>query len=102
MKYADKKHSTKSLKKDMENQLKNGNFSKILRSKVPKGKIILPYIWQIKIKRDIMTIAIIKYKARLKIDGSPMKKVLRYEETYVPVAKLNSIRILFTLALLHN
>ena len=86
----------------MEDQMKNGNFSKILRSKVPKGKTILPSVWQMKRKRDIMTRAIIKYKARLNVDGSRMKKGLHYEETYAPVAKWNSIRILLTLALLHN
>ena len=52
-------------------------------------------------KRDIMTRAIIKYKARLNIDGSRIKKGLHYEETYAPVAKWNSIRILLTLTWLH-
>ena len=53
-------------------------------------------------KRNIMTRAISKYKARLNIDGSRMKHGLDYEETYAPVAKWNSIRILLTLVLLHN
>ena len=87
MKEPDKNNFIKAMKKEMEDQMKNGNFTKILRSKVPKGKTILPSVWQMKRKRDIMTRAIIKYKARLNIDGSRMKKGLHYEETYAPVAK---------------
>ena len=102
MKEPDKHNFIKAMEKEMEDQMKNGNFTKILRSKVSKGKTILPSVWQMKRKRDIMTRAITKYKARLNIDGSRMKKGLHYEETYAPVAKWNSIRILLTLALLHN
>ena len=102
MKEPDKHNFIKAMEKEMEDQMKNGNFTKNLRSKVSKGKTILPSVWQMKRKRDIMTRAITKYKARLNIDGSRMKKGLHYEETYAPVAKWNSIRILLTLALLHN
>jgi len=38
---------------EMDAQLKGGNFSLILRSKVPKGATILPAVWQMKRKRRI-------------------------------------------------
>ena len=90
------------MQKEMEDQLSNKNFSLIKTSEVPQGETILPSLWQMKRKRDIMTRAITKYKARLNVDGSRMKKGLHHDETYAPVAKWNSIRILLTLALLNN
>ena len=48
----------------------NGNFSLIKRREVPKGKIILPAVWQMKHKHNIKTSLIKKCKARLNIDGS--------------------------------
>jgi hypothetical protein len=32
-----------------------------------------------------------KYKARLSIDGSHMKKGIHYDETYAPIVKWNSL-----------
>ena len=70
------------MQKEIQDQLNNGNFSIIKRSEVPKNKSILPTVWQMKRKRNIMTRAVRKYKARLNIDGSRMKKGFDYEETY--------------------
>lgn len=41
----------KAMTKEVEDQMKNGNFSIINRSQVPKGKIVLPAVWQMKRKR---------------------------------------------------
>ena len=56
--------------KEVNDQMENGNFTIIKRSKVPKGKTILPAVWQMKRKRDIKTRKVKKYKARLNLDGS--------------------------------
>jgi Reverse transcriptase (RNA-dependent DNA polymerase) len=53
-------------------------------------------------KRDIMTRAIKKWKARLNIDGSRMVKGVHYEESYSPVAGWNSIRTMLLLAAQYN
>lgn len=53
-------------------------------------------------KRDIRTRKVKKYKARLNIDGSKMRHGEHYEETYAPVAKWNSIRLILTLSALHG
>ena len=75
----------------------NGNFSIMLRSKVPKGKIILPAVWQMKRKRDIKIQEIKKYKARLNIDGSRMRQGVHYNQTYAPVTSWKFIRMLLIL-----
>ena len=102
MKEPDKDRFLQAMDKEVKDQMGNGNFSITKRTNVPVGKTILPAVWQMKRKRDIMTRQITKYKARLNIDGSRMKKGQHYDETYAPVAKWNSIRILLTLALLHR
>ena len=102
MREPDRDEFIKAMHKEIIDQMKNGNFSIVRRSKVPKGKAILPAVWQMKRKRDIKTREIKKYKARLNIDGSRMKQGVHYDETYAPVASWNSIRLLLTLAAVHG
>lgn len=92
----------KAMLKEVNDQMENGNFEIIKRSKVPFGVMILRAVWQMKRKRDIKTREVKKYKARLNLDGSAMRKGEHYERTYAPVAKWHSIRLLLSLAALHN
>ena len=55
MKEPDRKQFLKAMEKEMTDQMDHGNFSIIKRSKVPRNKSILPSVWQMKRKRDIMT-----------------------------------------------
>jgi len=87
----------KAMDTEIKDQMNNGNFTVMRRSKIPEDAAILPTVWQMKRKRDIKTGKIIKHKARLNIDGSRMKKGIHYEETYAPVANWSSVRLLFTL-----
>ena len=56
------------MEKEVNNQIANGNFTIIPRSKVPKGFRIFPGVWTLACK----TREIKKYKARLAFDGSRM------------------------------
>ena len=91
-----------SMFKELTNQFDYGNFTVIHKDKVQEGSTILPAVWQMKRKRDAKTGAIKKHKARLKIDGSRMKKGEHYDMTYSPVASWNSVRMLLTLTALHG
>jgi len=84
----------------MEAQLKGGNFSLILRSKVPKGATILPAVWQMKRKCRIQTQEVYKWKARLNIDGSCQVKGRDYWDTYAPVATWGSIHLILAKAII--
>ena len=77
--------------------MENGNFTIVHKATVPKDRVILPAVWQMKRKRDIKSRKVKKYKARLNIDGSRMVKGLHYDQTYAPVASWNSIRVLLAL-----
>ena len=96
MKAKDKREFKVAMEKEVNDQIKNGNFSVIPRSKVPKGFRVFPGVWTLVRKRDILTRAIKKYKARLAFDGSRMREGEDYDKTYAPVASWMSIRLLLT------
>ena len=97
MKQTDKREFQQAMQKEIDDRMNDNNYSIIKRSDVPKGASILPAVWQLRRKRDIKTRQIKKYKARLNIDGSRMKKGIHYDQTYAPVASWNTIRTLLTL-----
>ena len=102
MKEKDRAEFLKAMWKEWEDQIGNGNFTIIHRSKLPKGATLLPAVWQMKRKRDIRTRKVKKYKARLNIDGSRMQKGKHYDNTHAPVASWNSIRMLLAMVVRHN
>jgi hypothetical protein len=102
MKEPDRDEFVKAMKKEVADQMENGNFSVVRIDEVPEGSTILPAVWQMKRKRDIRTREVKKYKARLNIDGSRMKAGVHYEETYAPVASWTSVRLLMALTALHD
>ena len=85
------------MKKEVEDQMANGNYTIVHIKEVPKGKTILPAVWQMRRKRDIKTRLIKKHTARLNIDGSKMKEGLHYDLIYAPIASWNSRRLLLML-----
>ena len=94
MREPDWKEFQGAMEKEVTDQMENGNFSIVEKSSVPKGKIILPAVWQMKRKRDIKTRQVKKYKARLNLDGSRQQKGIHYDQTYAPVTSWKFIRLL--------
>ena len=97
MRKPDWKEFRQAMDKEMKDQMDNGNYTIIERSKVPKGKTILPAVWQMKRKQDICTRKVKKYKARLNLDGSRQRKGIHYNSTYAPVTSWKFVRLLLTL-----
>ena len=91
-----------AMQKEVQDQMDNGNFTIVKRSQIPKGKIILPAVWQMKRKRDIKTRKIKKYKARLNLDGSRQRKGIHYDQTYAPVTSWKFIRLLLIMIIMHG
>ena len=65
MQAKDQKEFKAAMEKEVNDQIDNGNFSIIPRSKVPTGFQVFPGVWMLVRKRDILTQEIKKYKARL-------------------------------------
>ena len=102
MQQEDKTDFLKSMMEEVMDQTDNGNVSIIKRNQVPKGSTILPCVWQMKNKRHIMKRKIKRWKVRLNVDGSRMKKGVHYDKVYAPVASWTSIYLLITVIVLHN
>ena len=94
MKAKDQKDFKAAMEKEVSNQIANGNFSIIPRSKVPTGFHVFQGVWTLVRKRDMLTREIKKYKARLAFDGSRMREGEDYDKTYAPVASWMSMRLL--------
>ena len=55
MKEKDRNQFILTLKKEVEDQMANGNYTIVHIKEVPKGKTILPAVWQMRRKRNIKT-----------------------------------------------
>ena len=102
MKEPDRKKFEEAMDKELEDHLKKGNYKLFLRSKLPRGATVLPAVWQLRRKRVTKTGKILKWKARICIDGSKMKHGIHYEETYAPVVSWGATRFFLTLATINN
>ena len=90
------------MQKEVDDRMKDKNFSVTHKNKIPKNALVLPAVWALRRKRDIKTGKIKKYKARLNIDGSRMKQGIHYDQSYAPVVSWNSIRLLLILTAVHG
>ncbi|GKE12452.1 zinc finger, CCHC-type containing protein [Tanacetum coccineum] len=70
-------------------------------SNLPRGCKPLGYKWIFKRKMKVDG-TIDKFKARLVIQGFRQKEGINYFDTYAPVARITIIRLLLTLAAIHN
>ena len=52
MKQSDRAEFKRGMKKEIQDQFDNGNFTIVHKSAVPKGHVILPTVWQMRRKRD--------------------------------------------------
>ena len=102
MKQPDAKEFKEAMIKEVQDQLDADVLVLTKRTDIPKGKTILPAVWQMKRKRDIKTRKVKKWKARMNIDGSRMIKDRDYDLTYAPVASWGIIKLLLALTLTLN
>jgi hypothetical protein len=102
MKQPDREEFVIAIKREVEAQVDKGVYSIIPREDLPKEATLLPAVWQMRQKREVLTNKIKKYKARLNIDGSTMVYKRDYDLAYAPVATWNSIRLLLAMTLLNS
>lgn len=92
----DKLHWTAAINDEIKSLNANGTFTPILLSTLPRGTNVMSSKWVFKIKRDGNN-KIEKYKARLVARGFTQKEGVDYNETFAPVVKYKSLRIILCL-----
>ena len=84
-------------KAEMSSLWKAGTYELVPRSSLPPGANVITSKWVFKTKLGAAG-ELIKHKARIVARGFTQRFGVDYDETYAPVARIASIRILFALA----
>jgi hypothetical protein len=90
----DSKQWEQAIQSEYNSIISNGTWTLV---KLPAGRKAIGCKWVFKVKYTA-TGAIEKYKARLVAKGYSQTQGIDYDETFAPVAKFNSIRVLLAIA----
>ncbi|KAL3835280.1 hypothetical protein ACJIZ3_003671 [Penstemon smallii] len=93
MESEDKEKWLSAMKEEMKSLHDNATFE---LTTLPKGKKALKNKWVYRVKQEEN--ALPRYKARLVVKGFSQKKGIDFDETFSPVVKMSSIRIVLGLA----
>lgn len=84
----------KACDEEMQSQLSNGTWKLIVRTDKMR---VIKCIWVFKLKRNELG-EIVRWKARLVIQGFRQEYGLDYFETFSPVAKMSSVRVVLAVS----
>ena len=98
----DKESFKLAIAKEIADHCKRKHWVVIPRNEVPHEQDVLPAVWSMKRKRDLVTRLPTKHKARINIHGGKQEYGVNYYETFSPVVTWTTIRLSLTLALLQN
>jgi hypothetical protein len=88
--------------KEVNGHIDNDHWKLIPRTKVPEGTEVIPTVWAMQRKQDLMTGRVTKHKARLNLHGGKQEFGMSYYETYAPVVTWFAIRLLIVFGILFN
>jgi hypothetical protein len=101
MRQPDRDNFVTAMKEEIHSQVEGGVYSIIHESERPTEATLLPSVWQMRRKRNVVTGDIKRYKARLNIDGSRMTHMKDYDLTHAPVALWASVKLLLAMVLVN-
>ena len=88
--------------KEVNGHVENAHWKLVPIDSVHEDTDILPSVWYLRRKRNIVTNEITKYKVRLNVQGGNHTFGENYFDTYAPVVTWFSIRILIICAIVLN
>ena len=87
-----------AIEEELKSIIENNTWELV---ELPKGRTPVKCRWTFRVKREAGG-EVIKYKAQLVAQGFTQRYGIDYLETYAPVAKLTSLRIILALAAARN
>ena len=96
----DKQEFVKAVVKEVEAQVKNDHWVLVKREEVPPDMDILPSVWTMCCKRNLITDEVKGHNARLNINGGKQVYGANYFQTYVPVVMWFTIQLMIVLAII--
>jgi Reverse transcriptase (RNA-dependent DNA polymerase) len=102
MQQPDAEQFIKAMGEEIQAHEDNHHWEVVARDSISQGTPILPAIWSMRRKRRIDTRAIYKWKARLTIHGGKQEHGINYWETFSPVVRWSTTRLIFILAIKYN
>jgi len=85
--------------KEVNGHVDNTHWELIPIADVPEDTDVLPSVWSMRRKRNLVTNEITKYKARLNVHGGKQTFGVNYFDTYAPVVTWFAIRLLIICAI---
>ena len=98
MKSVDSDLWTKAMNEEMESLKRNGTWEEV---ELPQGRKIVDCKWVFKVKQKADG-SVERYKARVVAKGFSQQYGTDYDETYAPVARYDSFRLLIAIASYHS
>ena len=105
MREPDKDKFKEAMTKEINDHTTRKHWSLHKKSSIPNDKLkdnVITGVWSMKRKRIPGTGIISKYKARLCANGSQQHEGVNYWDTYAPVVKWLSVRIMLTLTIIEQ
>jgi len=94
MRQPDSDRFVDALVKEINAHVDHENWEVVTMDEKPEDEELIPAVWAMRRKRNLVTNEITKYKARLNIHGGKQTLGENYWETYAPVVTWFAIRLL--------
>jgi hypothetical protein len=80
--------------KEINYHINNNHWKLIPRTEVPEDTEVMPSLWALQRKQDLMMGRVTKHKARVNLHGEKQEFGRKYYDTYTPVVTWFAIRLL--------
>jgi hypothetical protein len=86
--------------KEINGHIDNKNWELVRQDTVPEDAQVVPSVWAMRRKRDLVTNEVKSHKARLNLHGGKQIYGMNYYETYAPVVTWFAIRLIITFGII--
>jgi Reverse transcriptase (RNA-dependent DNA polymerase) len=98
----EKQEFLEAMQLEISNHTQKQHWVLMRRKAIHHKHRILPCVWSMRRKRNLITGKIVKWEPSLNVDGSKQQVGIDYIETYAPVASWISVRMILILAVVQK